>query len=108
VKAIAYAEQYAKEHPEDFREIISRYEAIQRSAQGTAEGFKAQDEAKSWRSKWEDAAKAGFDKRQQAAEAHLQAGRFEEAGNLWSQFPQNLATETFRKRIEEQQTKLAK
>jgi serine/threonine-protein kinase len=106
-EALAYVEQYAKEHPEDFREIIARYEAIQQSAKGTTEGFKAQDEAKSWQAKWEEAAKAEFEKRQQTAEAHIQAGRFEEADGLWKGFPEHLATETFRKRVEEEKGKLA-
>jgi serine/threonine-protein kinase len=106
-KALAYVEQYAREHPEDFREIISRYEAIQRSAEGTAEGFQAQDQVKAWRTKWDEAAKAEFDKRQQAAEAHIQAGRFEEAGKLWDQIPESLVTETFRNLIEEEKQKLA-
>jgi serine/threonine-protein kinase len=106
-EALAYVEQYAKEHAEDFREIVSRYEAIQRSAEGTAEGFKAQDEARSWRTKWDEAAKAEFEKRQQAAEAQVQAGRIEEAGKLWNEFPDALATETFKKRVEEQKQRLA-
>jgi serine/threonine protein kinase/formylglycine-generating enzyme required for sulfatase activity len=101
------AEKYAQEHPEDFKEVVGRFETVQKRGEGTEYEFKAKDQAKSWRSKWEEAAKAEFEKRQQAAEAHVQAGRFEEAGKLWNEFPEALATETFRKRVEEEQTKLA-
>jgi serine/threonine-protein kinase len=101
------AEKYAQEHPEDFREVVGRFETVQKRGERTEYEFKAKDQAKSWRTKWEDAAKAEFEKRQQAAESHLQAGRFEEAGKLWNEFPEALATETFKKRVEEEQTKLA-
>jgi formylglycine-generating enzyme required for sulfatase activity len=37
----------------------------------------------------------------------VQAGRFEEAQKLWSQIPESLVTETFRKRIEAETGKLA-
>jgi serine/threonine-protein kinase len=101
------AEKYAQEHPEDFKEVVGRFETVQKRGEGTEYEFKAKDQAKSWQTKWEQAAKAEFEKRQQAAEAHVQAGRFDEAGKLWNEFPEALATETVRKRVEEERTKLA-
>jgi formylglycine-generating enzyme required for sulfatase activity len=100
------AENYAQKHPKDFREAIDRFETVQKRAEGTEYEIKAKDQARAWRTKWEEAAKAEFDKRRQAAEAHIQAG-FEEAQKLWNQFPESLATETFRKQIEQEKERLA-
>ena len=102
------AEKYAQDHAEDYREVIRRFEMVKEQGQGTEYVFKAEDRAKAWRAKWEAAAKAELDKRKTEAEAHIQAGRFDEAAGLWKDFPAALRTETVAASIQEQTEKLEK
>ncbi|MBI2191230.1 MAG: SUMF1/EgtB/PvdO family nonheme iron enzyme [Planctomycetes bacterium] len=101
-----YAENYAKEKPSDFARIIERFETIREQGKGTQYGFKAEDLAEKWRAQWETAAQAELEKRKAEAERLSQAARFEEAGQLWRSFPENLRSKATAAALEEEERKL--
>ncbi|MBI2191091.1 MAG: hypothetical protein HYU36_03765 [Planctomycetes bacterium] len=61
------AEEYAAEHPDDFREIVDRFEITQKRAEGAENEFKAKDEAKAWREKGETAHHGEIEKRRRSS-----------------------------------------
>ena len=99
---LAYAESYAKDHPDEFAEIIGKFEQVRGKGMGTAHGMEATDRIRTWQKKWDDAALAEIEKRRQSADECLMEGRFVEASEIWDGFPQNLKNAVARQRIEEQ------
>jgi len=99
---LAYAESYAKDHPDDFSEIIGQFEEVRQKGKTTTHGMEATDRIKAWQKKWDTAALAEVERRRQSADECLREDRFIEASEIWDGFPQDLKTDVARQRIEEQ------
>ena len=87
---LAYAEDYAKEHPDEFAKVIERFREVERNCKGTVESLKAKDAAEAWQGKWEEAAETEFQKRRAAAAVALKSWQFQEAEAVWEAFPTGL------------------
>ena len=98
----AAAESYAREHPDEFAEIIGKFREVKSRGRGTVHGMEATDRVKAWQEKWDEAARAELSKRRLSAQEHLAAGQFAEAEKLWQEFPANLETESAKRRVAEE------
>ena len=96
---LAYADSYAKEHPEEFAKIVEKFREVEQSCKGTVDAMKAKDAAGGWQKKWEEAAQAEFLKRRALAEASLQTWKFQDAGAVWEAFPKGLRTASIEPKI---------
>ncbi|MBI2194105.1 MAG: SUMF1/EgtB/PvdO family nonheme iron enzyme [Planctomycetes bacterium] len=102
-----YTMQYVEEHPEDYREIVNRFETLKERGRNTEFEFKAEDQARVWRARWDAAAQKEFERRQKEAEAQLQAERFDEVSRLWKEFPDSFRTDAIAGRINLETRKLS-
>ena len=102
----AYAEEYAKEHPDDFQEVITKYDKVKERAQGTVYEMKAADMVKVWQKRREDAALTEFRRLKSAADGYIRSRRFDEAQRAWEAFPGALVTEGVKEQIQAELTKL--
>jgi len=106
-EALSEAEDYARENPNNFDAIITKFEQVREMAQGTSHARKAAGHVRAWRGKWEAAAESEFTRRLQSAEEQLVAGRIGEALGVWRSFPANLKTATIGHKIGEQSARIA-
>ena len=86
----AYAWEYAQKNPNEFREIISKFDQVKKSGSGSIFGMKATDDSRTWQHKWEDAATVELNKRRGSMEKLLVEHKFGEAGKVWKEFPKSL------------------
>jgi len=96
-----YAMTYAKEHPDEYAEIIDKFEEVRQKAEGTAYAMKAEDQIREWKEKWDAAGEAEVRKRNELVTKHLAAGEFEKARGVWDDFPESLKTKATQTKIEE-------
>ena len=97
---LAYAESYAKEHPDDFAKVNERFREVERNCKGTVESLKAKDAAEVWQRKWEEAAETEFQKRRALTADALKAWQFQEAEAVWEAFPKGLRVASIAPKIE--------
>ena len=103
---LAYAERYANEHLGEYAKVIDRFREVERSCRGTVEALKAKDAAEAWQKKWEVAAEAELEKRQEAAGKALEAWKFGEAESVWDAFPKGLRVASVEPKIEAERVRI--
>ena len=95
----AYAQSYAQSHPQEFAEVLRKFEEVKRLGAGSIHAVKAEDEIRTWREKRDKAAESEFAKCLRAAGGHLELERFSEARSVWQGFPEALRTEAIERKI---------
>jgi formylglycine-generating enzyme required for sulfatase activity len=96
---LAFAETYARDHPDDYEGIVNKYWLVVRACQASLEGLKATDAANSWGRKWQEAADAEFETRRSSTVTMLEAWRFQDAVQVWEEFPRNVRNPTIQPKI---------
>ena len=103
---LAYAENYAQENPEDYAEIIHKYELVKQKSEASVGGMKAADAIKNWQKKWEGAAGAELEKRRASAAEALKGWQFPEAEAVWEAFPKRLRVASIEPKIKAEQARI--
>jgi len=93
-----YAMTYAKEHPDEFPEIINKFEEVRIETKGTVFAMQAADQIREWRRNWDDAGAAEIEKRRPIADRHVADADFVKARAVWEDFPKGLLTDATRDR----------
>jgi len=100
------AEDYAKKHPENFREIIARFQKAVEATKGTENEAKAREGLADREERWEAAALAKFEERKAAADENVDAGQYSKAKKLWDSFPESLLTDLVKEEIGKETTRI--
>jgi len=101
-----YATEFAQKHPNDFKEVIDKFEEVRINAAGTVYAMKATDAIKEWRKKWDAAGDTEIEKRRAPVAKHLADTDFAKARAVWQDFPKDLLTDATREKVNAEMAKV--
>ena len=99
-KMLAEADQYAKDHKDDYGQIVDNYWQVLGKAGGTPIGREANERVRTWGQAHMRAADEVIEKFKAQSDEKLKTGTPEEAYRLWSAFPSALRNREIDLKIE--------
>ena len=87
---LAKADEFAKNNPSEFIEIINRYRQVKAEAEGGPKQPEIDTRIETWISRHQEAVGREFQRFEQRMHEKLRAGQVHEAYNVWRDFPTKL------------------
>ena len=87
---LAFADDYAKQHPQNFEEILDGYRQVEERAAGGPIGAVVAERMRTWSAQKNETLTKEITTRETKMKELIKAGKLQEAYSVWRDFPSNL------------------